>query len=245
MKDVLRTIFAGSAAVGITGALSPIVTALSLVGEEAMDPLLVIWAESVLASAGVKTQCKGLENLPAGNFVLAINHQSHFDALVIFKHLKRHMRFVAKEELKRIPVFGYALQRAGNVFVNRKGTEADRAVMKDAVKAVRERVSVVFFAEGTRSEDGVLRPFKKGAAIMALEAQVPIVPAALAGCYKILPKGSLAIHPHPAAIVIGEPIFTEGRSVDDRDKLTEEAHSRVVKLFDDANRLVEDMKSGR
>ena len=242
MKQILRTLFAGTSAVGITGTLSPVVSVLSFVGEEAMDPVLNVWAKAILAASGVRTQAQGLENLPAGNFVLAVNHQSHFDALVLFAHIRRHMRFIAKMQLRKIPVFGYALARAGNVFVDRTGSEADRSKMKDSVRAVQERVSIVFFAEGTRSKDGVLMPFKKGAAILAIEAGVPLVPAALAGTHEILPSGKIAIHARPAALVIGEPLSTAGLTLDDREKLTEQAHASVAQCLAQAEQLVARMK---
>lgn len=232
---------AGVSAVGITSTLSPVVAALSFVGEEAMDPVLYLWADSILRTSKVRTEVLGLENLPTGNFVLCVNHQSNFDALVLFRHVRRHMRFVAKSQLLKVPVFGYALKRAGNIFVDRQGTSTDKAVLNAAVTAVRERVSVVFFAEGTRSDDGVLRPFKRGAAMMALEAQVPLVPAALAGTHLILPKGTAAIHPRPAALVIGTPIETAGLSVDAREALTDRAHAEVAKLLDVGNEHVERM----
>ena len=132
MKEVLRTVFAGSAAFGLTGALSPVVSLLTFVNEEAPDPVIHFWARSVLKATGVTTRCEGLENLPAGNFVLAVNHQSHFDGLVLFNHIHRHMRFVAKMELSKIPVFGAALKRAGNVFVDRSSSGKDRAVLDAA-----------------------------------------------------------------------------------------------------------------
>lgn len=243
-SEFLRTAFAGAAAVGITGALSPVVSALSFLDERAPDAVIRLWADAILRTSGVRTQARGLEKLPPGNFVLCVNHQSNFDALVLFRHIERHIRFVAKVELRKVPLFGYALERAGNIFVDRQGTSADRDRLHDAVRAVRERVSVVFFAEGTRSDDGVLKPFKKGAAVMALEAQVPLVPAAVAGTHRILEKGSIAIHPRPAALVIGAPIETAGLSVDARDAITERAHAEVARLLDEGNRLVEEMERG-
>jgi 1-acyl-sn-glycerol-3-phosphate acyltransferase len=240
-RELLRTAFAGASLVGITGTLSPAVAALSFIDERAPDPLLKFWADASLRASGVHTQAKGLEHLPVGNFVLCVNHQSHFDALVLFRHIERHLRFVAKSQLLRVPVFGYALQRAGNIFVDRQGTEADRQRLQEAVQAVRERVSVVFFAEGTRSDDGLLRPFKKGAAVMALEAQVPLVPAAVAGTHLILPKGTKAIRPRPAALVIGPPIDTAGLSVDARDAITARAHAEVARLLEEGNALVTQM----
>jgi 1-acyl-sn-glycerol-3-phosphate acyltransferase len=218
------------------------VAALSFVGEEAMDPVLYVWADSILRTSKVRTEVIGLEHLPATNFVLCANHQSNFDALVLFRHIRRHMRFVAKSQLLKVPVFGYALKRAGNIFVDRQGTAADKHKLRDAVHAVRERVSVVFFAEGTRSDDGVLRPFKKGAAMMALEAQVPLVPVALAGTHLILQKGTAAIHPRPAVLVIGKPIETAGLSVDARDAITERAHAEVEKLLAIGNARVAEME---
>lgn len=241
MRGYLRTALAGTAAVGLTGTFSVAVSALSMLDERLPDPLLWLWARSVLRASQVTTRARGVENLPPGNFVLAVNHLSNFDALVLFAHLRRHMRFVAKRELRRIPVFGYALEKAGNIFVDRTGSERDKTKLSEAARAVRERVSVVFFAEGTRSSDGVLQPFKKGAAVMALDAQVPLVPAALAGTHLILPKGSKLINPRPAALVVGTPIQTAGLSLDARDALTLRAHDEVEALLAEANQLVKDM----
>ncbi|MFT3839207.1 MAG: lysophospholipid acyltransferase family protein [Myxococcaceae bacterium] len=238
MLELLRTALSGTAVVGITGTLSPVVSLLTLVNEEAPDPVIHFWARSVLKASGVNTQCAGLENLPSGNFVLVVNHQSHFDTLVLFTHIRRHLRFVAKQELSKIPVFGAALKRAGNVFVDRSSSGKDRATLDAALDAVRNRVSIVFFAEGTRSDDGVLRAFKKGAAIFAIEAQVPLVPAAVAGTHEILPKGTLAIRPRPAALVIGQPIETRGLTVDARDQLTDQAHKAVSECLSQANSML-------
>ena len=238
MRKLLRSLVSGPAVIGLTGALSPVISALTFADEAAPDPLLYLWARTCLFTAGVRHDARGLENLPSGNFVLAVNHISHFDALVLFAHIRRHMRFVAKQELAKIPVFGPALKRAGNVFVERTGGEKDKAVMAEAARAVRERVSIVFFAEGTRSDDGALRPFKKGAAVMAIEAGVPLVPAAIWGTHEILKKGSMVVHPSPAALVIGSAIETAGLSHDDRDSLTTAAHASVAASLDEAKRLV-------
>jgi 1-acyl-sn-glycerol-3-phosphate acyltransferase len=238
VNELLRTLVSGVGVVGLTGTASAAVTALTFLDERAPDRLIQVWAESTLRVSGVRTECRGLENLPPGNFVLAVNHQSNFDAMVLFRHIRRHLRFVAKQQLRRVPLFGYALERAGNVFVDRTGGDSDKQRLREAATQVRDRVSVVFFAEGTRSDDGVLKPFKKGAAIMALEAQVPLVPAAIAGTYAILPKGTVAIRPKPAALVIGRPLETKGLGVEARESLTLEAHDAVAKLLDEANAML-------
>lgn len=240
-SELVRTAFSGAAAVGITGSLSLVVSALSYVDERAPDGAIHLWADSILRASGVRTVCHGLEHLPAGNFVLCANHQSNFDALVLFRHIRRHFRYVAKKELLKVPLLGPALRRAGNIFVERTGGDSDKQKLNEAARAVRERVSVVFFAEGTRSEDGVLRPFKKGAALMAIDAQVPLIPVAIAGTHRILEKGSIAIRPRPAALIIGKPIDTTGMSSDARDELTQRAHDEVAKLLEEGNRIVAEM----
>lgn len=241
MKELLRTMVSGAGVVGLTGTISPLVSALTFLDERAPDPAIHLWADSVLRVSGVRTECRGLENLPAQNFVLCLNHQSNFDVLVLFRHVRRHLRFVAKQQLRKVPVFGYALERAGNVFVDRSGGDADKQRLRDAAQAVRDRVSVAFFAEGTRSDDGVLKPFKKGAAVMAIEAQVPLVPAAVAGTHAILPKGTVAIRPRPAALVIGKPIDTTGMTLESRDELTQKAHDAVAALLAEGNELISRM----
>jgi 1-acyl-sn-glycerol-3-phosphate acyltransferase len=238
---MLRSLIAGPAVAGFTGVMSGVVAGLSIYDELAADPALFFWAKTALRFAGVRTAARGVEKLPSGNFVLAVNHQSHFDALVLFNHIHRHLRFVAKRELTKIPVFGPAIRRAGNVVVDRSGGDADKKLLAEAVEAVRTRVSLCFFAEGTRSDDGLLRPFKKGAAVFAIDAQVPLVPAALAGTHAILPKGALTVRSKPAALVIGDPIDTTGMTHADRDALTQRAHAAVAAQLEEANRMLADV----
>lgn len=241
-KELIRGAISGVAAVSITGSLSALVSALSFIDERAPDPAIHFWADSILKASGVRTQCRGLEHLPPGNFVLCVNHQSNYDALVLFRHIRRHMRYVAKTQLQKVPLLGPALRRAGNIFVDRTGGSSDRTKLMEAAAAVRDRVSIVFFAEGTRSDDGVLKPFKKGAAAMAIEAGVPLVPAALAGTHRILEKGSMIIRPRPSALIIGEPLSTKGLTADDREALTAKAHAAVAVMLEEGNRLVAEME---
>lgn len=236
IRKLLKTAFAGTAAVGITGVASGVVSALSLIHPRAADPVVGLWARSVLAAAGVRHEAVGLEHIPEqGNVVFVSNHQSHYDALVNLAHIRKHTRYVAKSELFRIPVFGAALRRSGNIRVERTGGGGDRARLTDAVTALRERVSVLFFAEGTRSTDGRLRPFKKGAATLAIQAGVPVVPMAVSGTRLILPKGGRAVRwGQRVALVVGEPIPTQGLTLKDRDALTRKLEDAVAQLYAEA-----------
>jgi 1-acyl-sn-glycerol-3-phosphate acyltransferase len=233
LKELAQTAFAGAAGLSITGALSPVVWgAAALRGPRAADPLLTLWARSMLASAGVVTEVVGLENVPEGHCVFVCNHQSHYDAFLILKHVPKHIRYVAKRELARIPVFGHAVRATGNIVVDRTGGSRDRERLQDAVHAVRERVSVMFFPEGTRSEDGVLRPFKKGAAMLAIQAGVPVVPMAVSGTRLILPKGGRSVRwGQKAALVVGKPISPVGLQPSDRDAFTQRLQAAVSELY--------------
>jgi 1-acyl-sn-glycerol-3-phosphate acyltransferase len=235
MKRLIRSAAASVASFVLTATTSSLVTPLSFIDEEAPNPVLHLWGELMMRAAGVESQAWGLEHLPQGHFVLAVNHQSHFDAPLIFKHIRRHMRFVAKAQLRRIPVFGYALERAGNIIVDRSSSGADASKLRAAAQRVKDKVSVVFFAEGTRSDSGELLRFKKGAAALAIAAQVPLVPAAIAGTYAILRKGSLLVRPSPAILNIGKPFNTDRLDDSHRDDLTNRAHASVSTLLAQAN----------
>lgn len=239
--ELLHTV-ATYAAVGSSAVVGPVVIALSPGRPERADPVIRGWCNAVLAAAGVREDVGGLENLPSGTCVLVCNHQSNFDAPFVFARLPKHIRFVAKQELYRIPIFGAAVKAMGNIRVERTGSDADHQRIVAAVEQVRTRTSILFFAEGTRSTDGKLRPFKKGAAILAIDAQVPIVPLAVAGAHEITPKGGFWVHSgRPLVLRVGKPIPTTGLTRADRDTLTEQAHDAVAALLEEGNRRVQEM----
>jgi 1-acyl-sn-glycerol-3-phosphate acyltransferase len=239
IRELARTLFTTGTVGGLTATIGPVVIGLSVKDEALPDPIIRLWARGILKSADVRVRVRGASNLPERAAILVCNHQSHFDALLILANVPRHVRFVAKAELFKIPLFGAALAAAGNVKVDRSGGEHDRRAMSGAVRALRNGTNILFFAEGTRSSDGVLRPFKKGAAVLALQAGVPLVPMAVAGTKDILTKGSSFVRGgRPAALCIGEPLSTGGLSVDDRDALTDSARQAVEALYSDARALV-------
>src|SRR5713226_2843429 len=239
MKTLVRTAVTYVTVLSLTAILAPFAVLASIWDPRWADPVLRIWARAILAAAGVQLEVRGLENVPSRTCVIVSNHQSHFDALAILTALRRHVRFVAKRELFRIPFFGHALRATGNIAVNRTGGDQDREQLHRAVEAVRERVTLLFFAEGTRSLDGALQPFKKGAMLLALEAGVPIVPLAVAGAREILAKRTRWIQGGRVVLSIGAPISTEGRALSERDRLTVDVRSRVAALLADAERVRE------
>ncbi len=240
IRDLLRTGTTVGLGVYMTGTLAPLAAALGMVDPRHADPVIRLYSRGLVTAADIRVTARGLENLPGGTCVLACNHQSNFDPFVIYSAIRKHMRFVAKAELYRIPIFGQALKAVGMVKVDRTGGEADRRTLDGAVRSVRERVSLIFFPEGTRSVDGALKPFKKGAAVMAIQAGVPLVPMAIAGTKEVLPKHAGLIRGGQRVVVeVGEAIATNGMQIEDRDILTERAHGAVARLLEEANAELE------
>lgn len=241
IRDFFRTV-ATLGAILTTGVFGPAAIVAALLKDEWADPVIATWARGILGAAGVKIHVRGLEHLPAGTCVLVSNHQSNFDPPLIVSRIPKHTRFVAKAELFRVPFLGQAMKVTGNIRVERKGSEKDRRTLAEAVESVREKVSVMFFPEGTRSKDGTLRPFKKGAAAMAIAAQVPVVPMAIAGTAAILPPGSAWIRGgRTATLVVGEPRPTAGLTEADRESLTEQIRADVAKLLEQADAWVKEV----
>jgi len=166
------------------------------------------WSRFVLWVCNVSISTHGLEKIDRnGNFVIVSNHSSMFDIPTLMTLFPR-MRIMFKKELSYIPFWGWALKYGHHIIVDRKkGTEAIKSLNR-AAKAITEGGQVLLFAEGTRSRDGKLQPFKRGAFSLAAKSGVPILPVTINGSFKILPKGSFDIRPADIHAVFGELIET-------------------------------------
>jgi 1-acyl-sn-glycerol-3-phosphate acyltransferase len=200
------------------------------------------YSRLALLVAGIHLEVHGSEGVePSRAYVVVLNHESGLDPLCLIAGLPRTvLRFVIKQSVMRIPLLGRALRITGNVRVARTDTEGDVRRLRDAMGRRDPRVSVVFFAEGTRSRDGALQPFKMGPFATALACGLPILPVAVAGTYRICPKGRLRLRPGPVALEVGAPIPVADLVLDDRARLREEVHEAVAKLRAEARRRVRD-----
>jgi len=191
------------------------------------------WSNVLLKVTGVRVVLENAEVIDPGRAqILVANHQSWFDVLALSGHLPGAYRFVAKKEIEKAPLFGPSLRRCGHIFIDREDrgkalASLDRA--RDILE--KERPTVIMFPEGTRSPDGALRPFKKGAFVLGIQTGVEIVPAAIVGSRHVMPKGSLKIHPGTITVRFGTPIPVAGMEVQDRDALTRTAHAAVAALL--------------
>ncbi len=191
-----------------------------------------LWGRWILASAGVRVRVQGKGNLLQGRpQVVFSNHCSYFDVFCLLAHLPIQFRWLAKEELFRIPLFGKAMEYGGYLPIDRSNPRRAHRSMVAAAQRIRAGTSIVIFPEGTRSPDGKLQEFKSGGAILAIRAQVPVVPVAVLGTHRVMPKGTLRVKPGPVEIRIGEPIPTEGLSQKDREALLRRARQSILKLM--------------
>lgn len=187
-----------------------------------------IWGSSILWISGIKVHISGMENIdPTQSAIYMSNHQSNFDIPVFFGALPIQFRWVAKAELFKIPIFGQGMRGAGYISIDRSDTRSAIKSLKRAVEKIRNGTSVLFFPEGTRSNDGALLSFKKGGFIMAVEANVPIVPMAVSGTYQVMPKGSKLIHRRLAYLVIQPPIDTSPYTRKNHDDLMQHVRDAI------------------
>ena len=197
------------------------------------------WSVWMLKVAGVEVRVSGYDGVPADRPVIYVsNHQSGFDIWALASILPGQTRFVAKKELQRIPFLGRAMRSAGHIYIDRQNRQAAFSAYEDAASYIRKGMSAVLFAEGTRSRNGDLLPFKKGPFVLALAAQVPIIPVYCAGTFTLLPKGTVRLDPHPIAIMFGEQISTAGLRYEDRDEIMAITRKAIEQLRVDSEGLL-------
>ena len=188
-----------------------------------------LWAGSLFFVCGIRYETTGLEQIKDGqNYIVMANHQSGLDIPLIFLTLPLQIRMMAKKELFRIPIFGWALSLGGYIKIDRSDRERAIASMDAAAeRIIQEHISVVIFPEGTRSPDGELQEFKKGGFMFALQTGLPVLPLTIRGTHKLAPKKTLAIKPGSVALQIHEAVKTSRYSVETRDELIEEVRTAI------------------
>ena len=195
------------------------------------------WAEFILAVSRIKVTVNGLYNiLPDRSYIYMSNHQSNFDIPVALAYLPFQFKWVAKAELFKIPIFGYAMHRIGHINIDRSNRRAAYKSLKKAAKNIREGVSVLIYPEGTRSKDGNIRPFKTGGFVLAVESGVPIVPVIIHGTWPIMPKNKIIIKPGNVTIEIKEPIVTKDYTRKTKDELLEKVRNIICESFEKGKR---------
>jgi 1-acyl-sn-glycerol-3-phosphate acyltransferase len=185
-----------------------------------------------LALSGISYRLAGGQRIPRGRTVVfCANHTSNIDAPLLFHLLHPRLHLLYKVEFGRMPILGRAARLAGFIPVERTNHDQSQHAVDEAAESVARGHSFLVFPEGTRSRTGDLLPFKKGGFIMAIKAQVPIVPVAILGGRAAMIKGSRLIHPVRIDVRVGVPIETAGMTLDDRDRLIGMARRQIEEMI--------------
>lgn len=234
----MRTLLTLFTVLVATGVLAPTVIVCRLLRfpdgpNSVYQRVMHLWARIVCRAAGVTVKVHGAERMSADTGVIyAANHVSWFDIFALASVIPRYS-FVAKSELRRIPIFGWGAESAGIIFLERENRKSAFESYKVAAREVQRGRSVVVCPEGTRGHDYHLRPFKKGPFVLAIAAQAPIVPALVYGAREVMPKGSFRIHRGVVEIHFLEPVPTAGYDYEHRSELMSVVWHRMADAMRD------------
>lgn len=193
----------------------------------------VWWARWLLRAAGVKVVLHGGEHIARSkSCVYVANHVSWFDIPALIDVLP-HYGFLAKRELEKIPIFGSAARAVGVIYVDRENRKAAFSALDGAAEKIRAGSSALVYPEGTRGTGYALRPFKKGAFVLAIRSGVPVVPVVIYGTIAVNPRGEFRASPGTVHVHVLEPIATEGLSYEERDNLSETVRRRMADCLRD------------
>jgi len=186
------------------------------------------WGWLILKTNGVRVEVQGKEYLDDRRpRIYVCNHQGSFDIFSLLAYLRVPFRWLAKAELFKIPILGWAMRTAGYISLDRSAKKKAYQSMELAACKIKEGTSVVIFPEGSRSFDGALQPFMNGGFTLAIKAGVPICPVAIAGSWHIMPRTTLRIKKGNIRITISEPIETKGLTMQDRRPLMQQVEDRI------------------
>ncbi len=205
------------------------ITVGAVFSQDAANVAAVLWSRLSCAIIPVRVVLTGKKNFsPQNAYVVVANHQSMVDIPAIHGFIGLHIKWVMKQELRNIPIFGTACHYLGCIFIDRSHrNDAIRSIHR-ARKLLPPRASVLFFAEGTRSRDGQVRPFKKGAFVFARETGLPILPVTIKNSYQLLPPDSLDLVPGKVEIIVHRPVYVLAKDPDRMDAVIASVRATIA-----------------
>jgi 1-acyl-sn-glycerol-3-phosphate acyltransferase len=236
---LLRTLFILLWIVLTTGYLGTLCIVIAFISKSPDASLKIarIWAKGILFVASIKVKVNyHPEFYREKNYIYMSNHMSNFDIPVLLAHLPTHLRWLAKAELFKIPIFGSAMKTAGYISIDRSDRRSALKSLNQAAKNIKEGVPVLIFPEGTRSKENAIQPFKKGGFILAVDAGVPIVPVVIQGTWRIMPKKRFLVRPGKVILEVGKPIKTSSYNRKTKDDLMKHVRSVIIQSFERANK---------
>ena len=179
-----------------------------------------LWARLFCAMSLVRVRVRGRENIDRRtSYVFVANHQGAYDIFAIYGYLRHNFRWMMKKSLEKIPFVGFSCKISGHIFVDNSTPSATAHTMAAAEKQLSGGMSVVVFPEGSRSRDGKMHGFRRGAFKLATEFSLPVVPITIDGAYRVMRRGSVLPHWGTINLTIHEPIEVSAET--GRHELTE------------------------
>jgi 1-acyl-sn-glycerol-3-phosphate acyltransferase len=190
------------------------------------------WSRLVLGVPGVRVKVEQHAPLdPTRPYIFMCNHASMIDIWAGFVGVPVSFRFIAKKQLSRIPLFGWAMWAGRFIFIDRQNAVAARRSIEEAARRIKSGQSVLIYPEGTRTRDGRLMAFKKGGFHLAIDSGAAIVPMAIEGTRALMPRGAMLVRAGEVRLQIGEPIPTAGLGPGDREGLVKQVRDRIAEML--------------
>ena len=198
-----------------------------------LDWFLQYWSMKALRNCGISVTLKGKENIPPQGSIILFNHTSLLDILVLQAYLGSHLvlRFGAKTELFRIPVFSAFMKKIGTLPITRSNAKKTQKIYLESISKVHSGQSIALAPEGGRSDNTNIREFKSGPFAFAIQAQAPLLPIVIYGNRNILPKKHLFLNLTSPQVKISvlPAIETKGKNIKDRHELKEDIRKQFIK----------------
>lgn len=186
------------------------------------------WSRIVCRAALCGISTTGHENLDKNkSYVFVANHQGAFDIFLVYGYLNQNIKWVQKQSLRNIPFVGKASEISGHVFVDNSSASSRARTIDNAKKEIVNGVSIMMFPEGSRTHDGKMTRFKRGAFQIAVDLKLPIVPLTINGPFNIMKMHTYLIHPGKMELIIHKPISTDNLTVDDLPYLMAETNNVI------------------
>lgn len=237
---MFRTLWFAAVAIAVTIPLATLTLFVAAVRSTSpwIDRIIHLWARILVRAAGIELRTENLERLdPAKRFILVGNHYSYIDIPCILAAIPNQpIRFMAKASLFKIPIFGWALSRAGFIPIDRKNRRTAVKSFELAANRIRKGNTIVIFPEEGRSRERAMKPFQRGAFLLAIKSRKTIVPIAIDSTFDIWPVGSFwNLKAGRVTLRAGTPIETATLTVREKDRLLNEARDQIQRmLFGDA-----------
>ena len=234
MSPMLRTLYAALVALLVTIPCGSAVIAIAIFSSTSplIDAVIRAWARALVRAAGIDLHIDNADRLdPKQRYVLVSNHYSYFDIPCVLASVPQPIRFLAKASLFKIPIFGWAIGRAGFVPIDRKNRRTAVKSFELAASRIRKGNTIVVFPEEGRSRERAMKPFQRGAFLLALRSDVPMVPIAIDGTFDVFRVGARRVTPNKVTVRVGTPIPTLGLSVREKGGLAEQARIQIERML--------------